>query len=143
MNKGDLKIARTILRAQTSSDSGKGDHWIATKYSGLKNANRYGYNNKPMYIEKAIRAILTTKKTSNWRFYVCERKDQNGYDSILVYFRYNDGIINKQVSFHNPTWCENLHRYIDSSDHHKIDWDHGNSEKSIREIIRHLRKGEC
>ena len=104
-SKVDRQIARAIVMAQLSSDSGKKIRWENGR-TPMKSraANDLGYNLKLPEIIRAIRMINSVKE-SVWRYYVEQAPDQNGYASYIVYFETKDESGNRiQISFHNPAW---------------------------------------
>ena len=105
-SKVDRQIARAIVMAQLSSDSGKGFHWEdgTPTPANSRAANDLGYTLKLPEIIRAIRMINSVKETV-WRYYVEQAPDQNGHDSYIVYFETKDESGNRiQISFHNPAW---------------------------------------
>ena len=105
MRKSDQKIAEAIILAQVASDGGKWDPYTLNSistiylYKRAKTAYYRGYAVKAQYVVNAIRGI-NKSKDSMFRYNIQFAKDQNGYDSILVYFEWKQYGRRKQVSFH-------------------------------------------
>jgi len=98
----DERIARYIIAAQAGSDSGKGIRGeTGARKNVIRGAVRYGYTAKLPYLMNALRLLKTNKK-SMFRWYVKQEDDQNGYDSILVYFNFHIDGKPYQISFHTP-----------------------------------------
>lgn len=102
-------IARAIVSAQIASDAGKRIYMLDVKNT----YPRYtGYGSKVHFQIRALEMIRTSKKT-DFNYYVVRSTDQNGYDSIIVYFDFKIKGERMQVSFHNPTDCSGkLMKYI-------------------------------
>ncbi len=134
-NIGDRQIARAIVMAQMSSDSGKDIHWndgTPVQSSG----GQLKYHIKLPEIIRALRMIDNTKNTA-WRYYVESAPDQNGYPSIVVYFEMKcaDGH-RMQISFHNPArQSRALERWIGKG--RKTRWNHqiGGSRADARLLV--------
>jgi hypothetical protein len=94
----NLAIAKAIIAAQTASDAGKGICEIDGRCARHGRHDKYGC--KPAYIVKAIETIRTS--SSDFRYYVAETGDQNGYPSIIAYFEFKLDNERYQVSFHTP-----------------------------------------
>ena len=97
----DAEIARLICLAEAASNSGKGFSVLAFRRTSSEKANEYAYAAKPKYIRKAINLINSNPKLG-WNYWVEKTSDQNGYDSVIVYFDYKINSKRIQVSFHNP-----------------------------------------
>lgn len=95
-------IFRAILMAQDSSDAGKGHRrYGAAYYPGWTNARAMGYQLKHGMIIRALR-IIDSNPPMGISYWVESGFDQNGYDSVLVFFEWRDDGRRFQVSFHNP-----------------------------------------
>ena len=92
-------IAQAICQAQVASDAGKGYYDIKLRNGAARPGQHFKYRDKERAILKAL-DLITKTKNSNFKFWVEEAPDQNGYDSILVYFEWKGHGL--QVSFHNP-----------------------------------------
>ena len=99
----DERIARNIIKAQIASDSGKSQsNRTGAKNQIARGAERFGYDAKTFFILDALR-LIRSNKNSMFHYYVTElTADQNGYDSIIVYFDFNIDGKRYQVSFHTP-----------------------------------------
>lgn len=147
MSQKDLaaKIVRTVLAAQVASNIGKMSSEGLDLLTGrLKHQARNGYAAKPKLEIEAIRLINIytgiQRKAGNEtglsiNYFLMDTPDQNGYDSILVYFDFKYKSHRYQVSFHNP-WSIDIARMMSS----KINsgrcthWDRGCSMESIAEL---------
>lgn len=103
--KSDRHIARAIVMAQMSSDSGKGRIWRDPSPVKTSVIPKLGYRFKQPSIITALK-MIDSAKASVWHYYVELKPDQNGCPSILVYFETKDHATGKrlQISFHNPYW---------------------------------------
>ena len=106
----EARIALCIIRAQKSSDAGKGIDRISLskKYS---RPCRMGYGFKEADILEAIRLIRRNKTQFN--YWVEFAPDQNGVNSIVVYFDFKIENKRYQVSFHNHG-CKELDNYVNT-----------------------------
>lgn len=96
MTKSDKMIARAIICAQASSDAGK---LITSDLSDLKfteTAWNERYRVKVKFIIKAL-TMITHSRHSMFNYWCVEDEDQNGYESILVYFEFK--IEGKDIRF--------------------------------------------
>jgi len=93
----EAMIALCIIRAQKSSDYGKGINRISLSKK-LSRPCRMGYGFKEDDILEAIRLIRRNKTQFN--YWVEFAPDQNGVNSILVYFDFKIDDKRYQVSFH-------------------------------------------
>lgn len=115
MTKSDKMIARAIICAHASSDAGK---LITSDLSDLKfteTAWNERYRVKVKFIVKAL-TMITHSRHSMFNYWCVEDEDQNGYESILVYFEFKIEGKRYQVSFHNP-WNmahKELSKYINT-----------------------------
>lgn len=101
----EKEIARYIILAQTASDAGKGIEFRYIERNCTRGAQKFGYDAKLWYILKAI-SLIRTCDQSMFRYYVTgNTPDQNGYDSVLVYFDVKLKGERRQISFHTP-WSE-------------------------------------
>lgn len=91
-------IALSIVNAQACSDAGKGIDELIYRNTGM--AKCFGYELKEEFIVKALKLIRGNK--SNWHYTCVNCLDQNGYMSILVYFRTKISGERIQISFHTP-----------------------------------------
>lgn len=91
-------IALAIVNAQACSDAGKG--MCELEYRNVSMAEHFGYDLKEEFIVKALRLIRTNK--TDWHYRCVNSLDQNGYSSILVYFRTRVTGERIQISFHTP-----------------------------------------
>ncbi len=100
----ESEIARSIILAQIASDSGKGIYTIQMHNENENAADKsvlFSYSIKEFHILRAIDKINCSKKC-NFNYWVEQSPDQNGYDSIIVYFDIKLMGKRKQVSFHTP-----------------------------------------
>lgn len=95
----DKNIARQIVLAQISSESGKGHDDLVIKED--RGPHRLGYGLKSRFIKNAINMINKSKE-SRISYWCVENPDQNGYPSIITYFLYRGPEGRFQVSFHTP-----------------------------------------
>lgn len=91
-------IALSIVNAQACSDAGKGITELEYQNTGM--AEHFGYELKEEFIIKALKLIRSNKTA--WHYTCVNCLDQNGYMSILVYFRTNISGERIQMSFHTP-----------------------------------------
>lgn len=91
-------IALSIVNAQACSDAGKGINELSYRNAGM--AEHFEYELKEEFIVKALKLIRKNK--SNWHYTCVNCLDQNGYMSILVYFRTSVSGERIQISFHTP-----------------------------------------
>ena len=95
-------VFRAILMAQDASDAGKGHRrYGAAYYPGWNNARVMGYSLKQAMIIRALR-MIDTSPPMGISYWVEYAPDQNGFDSVLVYFEWKEDRRRFQVSFHNP-----------------------------------------
>lgn len=99
MTELDRKIAREIVKAQASSDAGKDLDRLDGHY--LRHSKYLGYSYKTMAIKRAI-DLINGSKESMFRYYVVESDDQNGYPSLITYFKFKLSGKGYQISFHTP-----------------------------------------
>lgn len=112
VKEGERYIALQIIGAQASSDYGKWNDFLACILSDmpeLKHVGLYttlGYRAKVSFIINAINSINCINRMTHghsvFSYYVVAEEDQNGYDSILVYFEFDVYGRHEQVSFHTP-----------------------------------------
>lgn len=91
-------IALCIVNAQACSDACKGIYEL--QYRNTSMARCFEYELKEEFILKALRLIRSNK--TNWHYTCVNVLDQNGYMSVLVYFRTNINGSRIQMSFHTP-----------------------------------------
>ena len=91
-------IALSVVNAQACSDAGKGIYEL--QYRNASMAEHFGYDLKEEFILQALKLIRSNK--SNWHYTCVSCFDQNGYMSILVYFRTRVTGERIQISFHTP-----------------------------------------
>lgn len=136
MTKIQKAIVRAIVMAQIASDSGKGIHEI--HLTGGNYPGSTGYRSKEFYELRALKMIDSAYRCGI--NYWCElAPDQNGYESIIVYFDIKVDDMRFQVSFHNPANnCIGLWGYV----HHgrKTRWTRNldGSRRACEELARHL-----
>lgn len=97
-------IARSIVLAQIASDSGKGIYEIEMHNQNENAADKSstkGYSIKEFHILRTIDKINCSKRCA-FNYWVEKAADQNGYDSIIVYFDIKLDGKRHQVSFHTP-----------------------------------------
>ena len=111
MTNVEAKIALNIIRAQKSSDYGKGINRISLSKK-LSRPCRMGYGFKEADILEAIRLIRRNKTQFN--YWVEFAPDQNGVNSILVYFDFKIDGKRFQVSFHNHNYGNELESYVNT-----------------------------
>ena len=78
------------MLAQIASDSGKSIIYDGSlgHVSGVRNARKMGYDAKPEHILAALQ-LIERIPFFGVSYYVELTPDQNGYDSVLVYFNVN------------------------------------------------------
>jgi hypothetical protein len=121
-NKVEARIALCIIRAQKSSDYGKGINRISLSKTASR-PSRMGYGFKEADILEAIRLIRRNKTQFN--YWVEVAPDQNGVNSILVYFDFKIDGKRFQVSFHNHNCGNELESYVNTG--RKTHWRKNNS----------------
>ena len=95
-------IARYIINAQVASDAGKGEYLGYGNDHRFRSGKHFGYGVKTANILNAIHLIRTCNQNM-FRYYVTgNTPDQNGYDSVIVYFDCKVDGQRLQVSFHTP-----------------------------------------
>lgn len=99
MTRTEEAIIRAIIMAQIASDAGKGIHAIFLP--GGNNPGRTGYQSKEFYELRALKMIDSTPRCGI-NYWVEFTPDQNGFESVLVYFDIKVNGKRYQVSFHNP-----------------------------------------
>ena len=106
-NNIDASCARSIVLAQLASDCGKciyelgNDILTADNKLAVDKCRKFEYGIKEFHILRAIDKINCSKRGS-FNYWVERTPDQNGYDSILVYFDIKMCGKRYQVSFHTP-----------------------------------------
>lgn len=99
MKKVEKAIIRAIVMAQIASDAGKGIHEIFLPGGDFPGETKYRY--KEFYQLRALKMIDAAPRCCI--NYWCDiAPDQNGFESVLVYFDIKVGGTRFQVSFHNP-----------------------------------------
>ena len=133
-------IAIKLCQAQIASDAGKEIQRL--NLSENKNSERFasyqGYNVKTRYIVDALNLIAKNK--TQYNFWVDVGPDQNGYDSIIVYFEFKLGGERYQISFHNPIKMRNqtIKNFVNKG--RKTRWNRartGNSMMSCQKLIEY------
>lgn len=107
----EARIALCIIRAQKSSDTGKGIDRISLSKKNSRPC-RMGYGFKEADILEAIRLIRRNKTRFN--YWVEFAPDQNGVNSIVVYFDFKLDDKRYQVSFHNHNCGNELESYVNT-----------------------------
>lgn len=107
----EARIALCIIRAQKSSDTGKGINRISLSKKNSRPC-MLGYGFKETPILEAIRLIRRNKTRFN--YWVERKPDQNGILSILVYFDFKIDETRYQVSFHNHNCSNELESYVNT-----------------------------
>lgn len=104
----DKRIARAIIAAQLCSDGGKRDRRLLTKIIRFTVDDNFwkeqwvkGYPRKTFWIDRAIQMIDCSKEQT-YHYWVEDSPDQNGYNSVIVYFDFKIDGRRHQVSFHTP-----------------------------------------
>ena len=90
-----------IILAQIASDAGKGIFDISIKDKRCDLAKIKAYDIKDRFILDAIK-IIDSNPRCGVNYFVESTPDQNGYQSMLVYFDINFYGCRFQVSFHSP-----------------------------------------
>lgn len=104
------KVFQAIVDAQRASDAGKDIYYLPENWASLN-----GYSPKASRISYALH-IIDTHPPMGIIYYSKFEKDQNGYNSIVVYFEWkDDNGRRQQVSFHNPLipQTEVLEKWVD------------------------------
>lgn len=132
-------IAKSIIRAQAASDSGKGIDELETKTSLLRTAKHQGYDAKSKYILDAIKRINGSKKPTAFFYYV----EDHSYRYILVYFAVRYKYVGThQISFHVPKWEARefgLDKFIGKGRVMRWDKELGGSRKTAQFLINLYR----
>ena len=110
-NNVEAIIALRIIEAQIASDSGKGLKRLNVAKQYSRSYKHLGYALKGNPIVEALKLIRANKTRFN--YWCCEAPDQNGNDSIIVYFDFKLNDTRYQVSFHNHGVKE-LRNYINT-----------------------------
>ena len=96
----ERQICLSIVLAQIASDEGKDIQELGVRQ--MRRARKFGYDVKDHYIRKACELINSVPKCGI-NYFASVELDQNGYESILVYFDIKlRGMDRLQVSFHSP-----------------------------------------
>ena len=112
LTKADQMIARAIIAAQVASDRGKRITSELNDLTFVRSSRRMGYDVKVDLIYKAL-SMITNTKYSMFNYYCVKEPDQNGCDSVLVYFDFKMDSERHQVSFHNPyNQAKKLYKFI-------------------------------
>jgi hypothetical protein len=131
----NMAIAKYIVAAQAASDAGKGIKEIDGRCARHSKHDKYAC--KPAYIVKAIDLICTSK--SDFRYYVAETDDQNGYPSIIVYFEFKIDGERYQVSFHTPSRRAGvLTKYSNTGRKTRWDKKYGGSRTSCLKLMEYF-----
>lgn len=129
-------IALAIVNAQACSDAGKGIDELS--YRNTSMAKCFGYELKEEFIIKALRLIRSNK--TNWHYTCVNVLDQNGYMSILVYFRTNISGERIQMSFHTPINRASMELIRMSNSGEKCYWTKSKkSRDNCRKLIEYYR----
>ena len=129
------KIAELILRTQNASDGGKNIFVMDSKKAIRDNCG--GYATKDKLLLLAIEMIARNKGKCKWKYAVVEANDQNGYNSIIVYFQTQIEGEKVQISFHSFNF--DLRRFATNS--FRIKWDRGDSRDSAIYAYKHFCNG--
>lgn len=128
-------VAINIIKAQISSDGGKGICELRDELKLIDNASyiwdaakKHGYCGKDSYIFKAIEYIRT-HRNCGFRYSV---QDGDIFGSNIVYFWYKDSRGRKQISFH--TFFPKINRY-NNKKKYKTRWDEGNSRNNCLDLF--------
>lgn len=130
----DYKIAKLVIEAQVASDNGKLiESELTASYSGVG-----GYDEKDKLIYAAVSRIASSRKNTGFSFYVEKGPDQNGHDSLIVYFEFKLNNEVMQISFHTFNW--RLEKFARNSKHVKA-WDHQLNGSRMAAIMldKHLK----
>lgn len=103
LTKVQRQILRAIVEAQHRSDCAKWQPWYIDEV--VQGANwgprRTAYDDKLMYIVKALK-MLDKTPPFGVSYWLTIEDDQNGFTSVVSYFRIRRPEGNFQVSFHTP-----------------------------------------
>ena len=104
----DKRIARALVAAQLCSDGGKRDRRLLTKIIRFTSDDIFwktqwnkGYSRKTFWLNRAIQMIDCSKE-QDYHYWIENSPDQNGYDSVIVYFDFKIDGKRHQISFHTP-----------------------------------------
>lgn len=99
----NARIALEVVLAQICSDAGKGVEEVTiTNERWLQGARWQGYRAKTAHILRAV-TLINSAPLGAWRYYIVKQADQNGYQSVLVYFEHHSKECGRlQISFHTP-----------------------------------------
>lgn len=120
-------IAKSIICAKIASDAGKG--YYDTVISNIvlcDSVQDAGYSTKDGFILEAIKAIKSTPNSA-FRFWAEQRPDQNGNNSVIVYFETKIHGKRKQISFH--TFSQKVGSYANKG--RKTRWTHQSPQDTI------------
>lgn len=129
----DKMIAKAIICAQSSSDTGKYIDELHAKTSLMRTAKHQGYKTKSIYILDAIKRINGSTKKASFTYYV----DDASHKFLLVYFNIR-GHQRMQISFHVPKHeadSYGLTDYIGKGVKTRWDKDLGGSRKTAQYLI--------
>lgn len=135
-NSVEAMIALRIIQAQASSDAGKGLNRLSLEPDKARPCEVLKYSFKVKPILEAIKLIRTNK--THFNYWVEESPDQNGYDSIIVYFDFKINGSRYQVSFHNPlNTSGELKKYISTGRKTRWNKNLGGSFDACQELQRY------
>lgn len=103
LTKVQKQILRAIVEAQQRSDRAKSTFWYSEEVVRGVNwgPHHKAYDDKLMYIIRAIKMIDKTPPFGV-TYWLTTEDDQNGFPSVVSYFRIRRPEGNFQVSFHTP-----------------------------------------
>jgi len=131
-------IVRNIVLARVASDGGKNItsmKYILPPYS--ISAWKNGYQDKDMYIRKAISTICDCHGKSGFSFSV--QIDKESKADFLVYFTFRVDGKRRQVSFHS--YDTFLERFVDTSDRHHTRWNRKMVSFTVAELASLIKEG--
>lgn len=135
-------VALNIVKAQVSSDGGKGIVSLRNHLSNVDNkylwhtVYKKGYYAKDFYVLNAIEYIRT-HIDCGFKYYVKDLENKVN-DASIVYFRYkNDNGDRCQISFHS--FSSRVLRY--SKDSFKTKWDCECSKDNCMQLFMEVFKG--
>jgi len=125
-------IIRAIIMAQISSDAGKGIHRIYIPGGNFPAIKKY--RAKEFYELRALK-MITASHRCGINFWCEFAPDQNGIDSVLVYFDIKVDGKRFQISFHNPR-IELFSEFVNRGRKTRWTADLSGSARSCQELAR-------
>jgi hypothetical protein len=131
-------IAKAIICAQSSSDTGKDIDELKSRTSLMRTAKNQGYRTKSFYILDAIKRINGSPRRTAFTYYVEDASQK----FLLVYFNTRVNNQRAQISFHVPkreAAFYGLIDYVGKGVKTRWDKDLGGSRRTAQYLIDYYR----